>query len=181
LRTHNAGLEVVLVDLPVRDRLAAVRRGELDLALVRGEVTARGLRALPAWSEPLHAVVSTGHPAGRRDTVTLDELADTALRLPPRHWDRPLHDAVLRAVGTRPRLGRPAGTVQDTLVEVGADRDSWALLPADLVAGRETTRVRAIPVDPPVSVVGNVVLPDDGAPNRYVEHTVAAFRDPVPS
>lgn len=179
-RRHNPAFELVLVDLPVPDRLAAVRRGELDLALVRGEVSAPGLRALPAWSEPLHAVMSTQHPAARRETVTLDELGSSALRTPSRRCDQPLHDALttaLHAAGATPRLGRPMGTVQNTMVELGTDPDSWTLLPADLAASAESTRVRAIPFDPPITITGNVVVPDDGTPAHCVENTVAAFRD----
>lgn len=179
-RKHNPAFEVVLVDLPVPDRLAAVRRGELDLALVRGEVSAPGLRALPAWSEPLHAVLSTQHPAAGHDTVTLAELGSSALRTPSRRCDQPLHDALTAALdtaGTTPRLGRPMGTVQNTMVELGTDPDSWALLPADLAASAESTRVRAIPFMPSITITGNVVVPDDGTPAYCVETTVAAFRD----
>lgn len=178
LRVHNPRLDVVLVDLPVAARLTAVRQGELDLALARGPVTAPGVRVLPAWSEPLHAVVSTRHPLAARDSVSPVDLADCLLRLPFR-TDQPLHDAIiaaLREMGVRPPLGRPAGTVQDTIVEVGAEPASWALLPADQLAGAESTRVRAIPLDPPLSVIGNVITPDDDVPDHCKDVTVAAFR-----
>jgi hypothetical protein len=69
------------------------------------------------------------------------------------------------------------GTVQNTMVELGTDPNSWALLPADLAASAETTRVRAIPFDPPITITGNVVLPDTATPPHCVESTVAAFRD----
>jgi DNA-binding transcriptional LysR family regulator len=180
LRTHNPMFEVVLVDLPMPDRLAAVRRGELDLALAHGPVSAPGLRALPAWSEPLHAVVSTRHPVARHDTVTVHEMAPYPLRAPSRRCDQPLHDAVteaLHAAGATPHLGRPLGTVQNTMVELGVDQDSWSLLPADVVARTESTRVRAIPFTPPMTITGNVVIPDDGTPSHCVEITVGAFRD----
>jgi hypothetical protein len=69
------------------------------------------------------------------------------------------------------------GTVQNTMVELGTDPDSWALFPAELAASAESTRVRAIPFAPPITVTGNVVVPDDGTPDYCVETTVAAFRD----
>ena len=179
LRAHNPSLDVVLVDLPVAARLTAVRQGELDLALARGPVTAPGVRVLPAWSEPLHAVVSTRHPLAARDTVSPRELAGCVLRLPSDRSDPPLHGAVtaaLREMGVHPPLGRPAGTVQDTIVEVGADPASWALLPADQLASAGSTRVRAIPLDPPLLVTGNVITPDDDIPDHCTDYTVAAFR-----
>jgi DNA-binding transcriptional LysR family regulator len=179
LRVHNPRLDVVLVDLPVTARVTAVRQGELDLALARGPVTAPGVRVLPAWSEPLHAVVSTRHPLAKRDTVSPHELAGDVLRVPSHRTDPPLHDAItaaLRETGVRPPLGRPAGTVEATVVEVGADPASWTLLPADQLAGAASTRVRALPLDPPLSVTGNVITPVDDLPELCTHTTVAAFR-----
>jgi DNA-binding transcriptional LysR family regulator len=180
LREQNPQFEVILVDLPVTARLDALRRGELDLALARGVIAASGLRVLPAWSEPLHVVVSTRHPIGDRDVVDLRELADYALRYPSHDSDPALHQAVtvaLRDADIHPKLGRPTGTTQDTIVEVGSDPQSWALLPAEQVAGVSSTRVRSIPVDAPVAVTGSVIIPDVGTPSHCVETAVAAFRD----
>jgi DNA-binding transcriptional LysR family regulator len=179
LRGGNPDLKVVLVDLPVTARLQALRDGELDLALARGAVSSPGLRVRTAWSEPLHVVVSTGHPAASRESVTLAEMSDYTLRQPST-CDTPLRDAVtaaLREADVRPRLGRPTGTTQDTIVEVGADPSSWALLPAEQVAGTGSTWVRSIPLDPPLTVTGSVLTRDDGTPERCVENAVTAFRD----
>jgi DNA-binding transcriptional LysR family regulator len=180
LRVHNPGFEVVLVDLPVTARLTALRQGDLDLALARGVLSAPGVRVLPAWSEPLYAVMSAHHPAADGDAVTLDELAGYELRLPARDCDPPLHDAitsVLVEAGTSPALGRPIGSPQNTMVELTYDRRGWTLLPADLVA--PASRVRSVPVSPPVAVTGNVIVADngdgDGAANDCVDGLVAAF------
>jgi DNA-binding transcriptional LysR family regulator len=181
LRVLHPTFELVLADLPLAARLDALRRGDLDLALARGTVSAPGLRALPAWSEPLHAVVSARHPAAQRDVITLGELAGSVLRLPSRGSHPALHEAATAALGLagiRPPLGRPAGSVQDTVVEVGSDARSWALLPADLVEVTRSTRVRSIPLDPPVWVTGCVVTTDD-VPPGCVQKAVAAFRDAV--
>jgi DNA-binding transcriptional LysR family regulator len=177
LRGLSASFEVELVDLPVAQRLNALRRGELDLALVRGVVSAPGLRVLPAWSEPLYAVVSTRHPLGDRDVVTLDDMANYVLRLPQRGCDASSHDAVttaLRDAGVHPELGRPTGTIQDALVELGTDPRGWTLLPAEAVTSAGSTRVRAIPLDPPVTVTGSVVTADHVS-DSCVHGVVAAF------
>lgn len=179
LRERSPAFEVVLVDLPIAARLNALRRGELDLALARGVHSAPGLRVLPTWSEPLHAVVSSRHPAAGRETVSLAELADSVLRVPGRECDPPLHDALekaLRSSGVRPKLGRPAGTPQNTIIEVGSDSHSWAVLPADQVAETDSARVRVIPLDPPLSIVGSVITPEC-LPTHTATCAVAAFRD----
>jgi DNA-binding transcriptional LysR family regulator len=168
LRERSPAFDFVLVDLPQADRLNALRQGEIDLALARGVAAAPGVRVLPAWTEPLFAVVSARHPAAGRDVVNVAELADGDLRV---------HDpSVLREAGVRVRPGRPAGTVQDTIVEVGADPRAWTVLPADQVAEIRSTRVRAIPLAPRTTITGSVVVPDDLPPTCAAAHQ-AAFGD----
>jgi DNA-binding transcriptional LysR family regulator len=185
LQAQHPQFEVVLTDLPLAERLTALRRGELDLALARGPVFEAGLRALPAWEEPLHAVVPARHPLAWRDVIALAELAGTTLRLPCKTNEPELHDAAssaLSAAGVQPLLGRPAGSAAETVVEIGssgsAGPGSWALLPADLVDRAGSSRVRSIPLDPPAHVTGCVVTVAGQLPG-CVEKAVAAFRDGV--
>jgi DNA-binding transcriptional LysR family regulator len=185
LHAQHPEFELVLADLPLTDRLTALRRGELDLALARGRIFGPGLRALPAWTEPLHAVVSVRHPLARRDAVALRELAGSTLRLPCVTSDPELHDAVssaLNAADVQPLLGRPAGAAADTVVEIGSsgpdEPGSWALLPADLVDLAGSSRVRSIPLDPPAHVTGCVITVADHLPD-CVDKAVEAFRHAV--
>jgi DNA-binding transcriptional LysR family regulator len=161
LRERAPEFEVVLVDLPVEARLNALRQGDLDLALTRGVGSVPGLTVLPAWKENLLAVVSQHHPAAEGSAVGLAALAGDTLRLPAREHDPPLHDAVglaLRETGLCPRAGRPTGTLQDTIVEVGSDVRSWTVLPADQAAEIHSTRVRALPLEPAITIAGSVVV-----------------------
>ncbi|MBN6041277.1 LysR family transcriptional regulator [Amycolatopsis sp. 195334CR] len=175
LREQNPEFELVLVDLPVAERIAALRRGELDLALVRGPVSAPGLRVLPVWTEALHAVVSRRHPLAERSSVTIGDLAEHVLRVPS---DPLLHEAVTTALGPGgARLGRPAGTVPDTIVEVGSDPGSWAVLPAADVAAIGSTRVRSLPLIPPITITGHILTPDGAFPRQCAAAVTAAFRD----
>ncbi|HVT70189.1 MAG TPA: LysR family transcriptional regulator [Trebonia sp.] len=185
LRAQHPEVELVLANLPLEDRLAALRRGELDLALARGRVFGPGLRALPAWTEPLRAVVPARHPVACRDVVSLRELGGSALRLPCASNHPELHDAVvsaLSAAGVQPLLGRAAGSVADTVVEIGSSGSdglgTWALLPADLVDLTGSRRVRSIPLDPPAYVSGWVITVDGQLPG-CVEKAVEAFRAAV--
>ncbi|MEV4318031.1 LysR family transcriptional regulator [Actinocrispum sp. NPDC049592] len=181
LRERAPGFDVVLVDLPVEARLNALRHGELDLALTRGVHSVPGLTVLPTWTERLFAVVSQHHPAADRDAISLAELADHTLRLPARQHDPALHDAVafaLRETGLCPPAGRPAGTLQDTIVEVGSDPRSWTVLPADQAAEIRSTRVRSIAVEPAITIAGSIVVTADNA-SSAAECAVTAFRDHV--
>ncbi|WAL63785.1 LysR family transcriptional regulator [Amycolatopsis cynarae] len=178
LREGAPEFDVVLVDLPVEARLNALRQGDLDLALTRGVGSVPGLTVLPAWQENLLAVVSKHHPAADGSAVSLAELAGDTLRLPAREHDPPLHDAMglaLRETGLCPRTGRPTGTLQDTIVEVGSDSRSWTVLPADQVAEIHSTRVRAIPLEPAITIAGSVVIAEDAG--SAAECAVTAFRD----
>ncbi|WP_410590332.1 LysR family transcriptional regulator [Amycolatopsis sp. lyj-23] len=167
---ERAGFDVVLVDLPPAARLNAVRQGDADLALVRGVQAAPGLRVLPAWTEPVFAVVSARHPAADRPVVRVADLAGGELRIPS-------GDTVaLRAAGLEGRAGRPAGTARDTVVEVGSDPRGWTVLPADQVAEIRSARVRAIPLEPPATVTGSVVVPVELPGECAAAHT-AAFGD----
>ncbi|WP_410614501.1 LysR family transcriptional regulator [Amycolatopsis sp. lyj-109] len=169
LRERSPAFDVVLVDLPLPARLNALRQGEIDLALARGVRSAPGLRVLPTWTESLFAVVSARHPAAGRAVVGVAELAAGPLRT---SRDHDLPAEVLRVTVPQVR----AGTVADTIVEVGSDPRSWTVLPADQVAEIRSARVRAIPLEPHTTVTGSVVVPDD-LPSPCVAAHRAAFGD----
>ncbi|WP_435582415.1 LysR family transcriptional regulator [Amycolatopsis thermoflava] len=146
LREQAPGFDVVLVDLPLTARLNALRQGEIDLALAREVRSAPGLRVLPTWTEALFAVVSTRHAAAGRATVGVAELAAGPLKTSQDHDPSVL--GALPGVGLQGPPAHRAGTVHDTIVEVGSDPRSWTVLPADQVIEIRSTRVRAIPLEP---------------------------------
>ncbi|MEV4143432.1 LysR family transcriptional regulator [Amycolatopsis sp. NPDC049691] len=178
LREGDRPAEASLVDLPVPARLAAVRAGELDLALVRGPVDPAGLRVVRAWSEPLLAVVSDGHPLAERTGVPLGELESTPLRLPGHDEDPAMHDAVITALrqAGSPARARSEGSILTILIEIGAGQNAWTLLPAEQLTGFAARRVRALPLDPPLSVDGHIVA-SLKTPEICVSSFVRAFAD----
>ncbi|WP_309111159.1 LysR family transcriptional regulator [Saccharothrix sp.] len=174
LRERAPLFEVALVDLPLPARLNALRQGEIDVALARGVRSAPGVRVLPAWTESLYAVVSARHPAAGGEVVGVAELAADVVRTSRDH--DPAVITALREAGVQVRPGRRAGTVQDTIIEVGSDPRGWTVLPADQVAEIRSTRVRAIPLAPRTTITGSVVVPNDLPPTCTAAHR-AAFGD----
>ena len=175
MRVSERPAEPLLVDLPVAARLDAVRDGDLDLALVRGAVTATEARVVRAWSEPLHVVLSREHPAAGQPVLSLPDLDPAGLRLPARDSDPPMHDAIL-AVLPRAPVRAPAGHMINVLFEVGRDPGGWTLMPAEQLTGATSERVLNVPLDPPVTIDGHVVA-SLATPVTCVANYVAAFAD----
>jgi DNA-binding transcriptional LysR family regulator len=76
LAAAHPELEVRLRPASSEPLLRALRAGELDLALVHGPVSGRGLRTARLDTRPVGAVVGRGTGFDGRDSVRLEELAD---------------------------------------------------------------------------------------------------------
>jgi DNA-binding transcriptional LysR family regulator len=168
LRRAAPDLGLVLVDGTLAEHSAAVRSGDLDVALVRGAVRAAGLRGIELWRDPLTAVLPASHPAAAAPALPLTALAGLLLRLPERTDDPALHDAVLagcRAAGFAPCTGRPVRSVQDAIVEVGAgDRDVVFVYGEPSAQPSVPPSVVLRPLDPPLDVPGTLLVPATGPP-----------------
>jgi DNA-binding transcriptional LysR family regulator len=171
--TPDIGLE--LVDGTPLAHCAAVRAGDLDVALVRGAVQAPGLRTVELWREPLCAVLPAAHLAAAKETLPMGAIADgLLLRLPERGTDPALYDTVLTAcrdAGFAPCLGRPVGSVQDALIEIGASEREVTVVYGSPPALTPAVAVR--PLDPALSVPGYLVAPATGAPECLATLTAA--------
>jgi DNA-binding transcriptional LysR family regulator len=175
MRDSERPAEPRLVDLPVAARLDAVRDGELDLALVRGTVTSTTTTVVRAWSEPLHAVFSRDHRAAGKPAVSLHDLDPYGLRLPAPEIDPPMHDAILAALPVAPSRP-PAGDLLNVLFEVSQDPEGWTLIPAEQLVAARSERLLQVPLDPPVTVDGNIVT-SLATPEQCVASYLAAFTD----
>ncbi|WKX73543.1 LysR family transcriptional regulator [Streptomyces sp. XD-27] len=123
-------LRVRLEQAPPTDRLAAVRSGELDAALVRAVTAAPGLRLIPVWSDPLYVALPADHALADEPLLRLEHLADLPLRLAARDGNPPFHDLVLdacRRAGTEPPPGPPFTSLRQTLIDIGTDAPSWTV------------------------------------------------------
>ncbi|MFF9021932.1 LysR family transcriptional regulator [Streptomyces eurythermus] len=159
-------VRVRLVKLPPAERLAAVRAGVLDAALVRALPPGRagGLEAIPVWTDPLYAALPADHPLAGEPEPSLEQLAALPLRLAPHDRNPPFHGLItgaLRAAGAEPPPAAPFTSLQATLADIGAGPPSWTVFyevtglpPAPGVvfrplAGPTVTTSLAFPCGPP--------------------------------
>ncbi|MEU5884245.1 LysR family transcriptional regulator [Spirillospora sp. NPDC047279] len=136
--------EVLLSEIPLSDPFAALRRGDLDAAIVLDPVDEPGLVTGPPFSkEPQTLVVSTRHPFAGRTAVPAEDLAGCALLdlRAPAEWKAPSATPSGRPI---PR-GPQAGTLQEALALIAADRGAM-LFCAPTVRNQARTDVTSVPV-----------------------------------
>ncbi|MFI6502960.1 LysR substrate-binding domain-containing protein [Nonomuraea typhae] len=175
---HNAPrLQVRLKHLPLPERLAAVRTGALDAALVRARPPAPGLDLLPVWTDPLHAALPAGHPLAALPTLTLAQLAPLPLRLAPRENNPPFHDLITAALyetGTTPPPAPAFTTFQETLTAIAADpTPSWTVF-YEVAALPRLPRLALRPLNAPALTTHLAVPPDP--PTPALRHLLTALR-----
>ncbi|PZG17231.1 LysR family transcriptional regulator [Nonomuraea aridisoli] len=173
LRARAPGVDLILVDGTGPAHGAAVASGELDAAVVRGDVDAGRVRATPLGEDSCSVVLPANHPAADGDAVRIEQLADLLLRLPSRGMDRSLHDAVLARCAEADvlvRRGREVTSIEDAALEIGASAGAWTVLPTPLVEaaacghtfGASTVAVR--PLDPPLRLLVRLLVSAEKPP-----------------
>jgi DNA-binding transcriptional LysR family regulator len=168
IRLAVPDLPVELDNRPGSEQLAAVARGDLDLALVRGIASWPGLQVVELAREPLVAAVPAAHPLAGRAAVSLPDLATLPVRLPARECDPLFHDwmlAACREAGVTPQLGRPALSPPDTLVELGAGAPAWAPLYVDPTTVTGIGQVALLPLDPVLELPIALAVPENRPPS----------------
>ncbi|UJW31701.1 LysR family transcriptional regulator [Saccharothrix sp. AJ9571] len=168
-------LRVRLKRLAPLDRLAAVRSGELDAALVRALPAARNLELHPVWQDPLHVALPDAHPLARKSVLSWEELADLPLRSAPRAENPPFYDLIrdtCAAAGVDPPAGPPFTGLAETLAEIATGSPSWTVFYE--VSGRPSFPGVAIrPLTGPVLTTSLAVPP--GPPTPATRHLLTAL------
>ncbi|MFD0660579.1 LysR substrate-binding domain-containing protein [Thermocatellispora tengchongensis] len=130
-----------------RDHLDALRRGDLDLALVATPTdTVPGVHLQSLDSEPLLLVCPVSHPLASSGTIRLEQIADEAFIDSPAGWgNRLLVDSAFAAAGLRRTVYTE--TIDFTMAQsLVGERLGVAFVPATLV--RADPRLVALDVDP---------------------------------
>ncbi|RDI61571.1 DNA-binding transcriptional LysR family regulator [Nocardia pseudobrasiliensis] len=140
------GVQVELVALPVRERLARVADGRLDAAFVRSPspTDSPDLEFVAAWQDPLVVALPAKHPLAAQDSIHPAELATVPLRLTERRNHPALVDLVLNAcqrAGFEPIPATTSTTLQDTLAAIGSGSPMWTVVYAANAAQVHNPRV----------------------------------------
>ena len=128
LRHGAHDLNVQLVRLPEQERLERLADGRLDAAIIRDvNIELRRASANTRIAESLVAALPATQTTARRRTIRLADLAAMPARLPERHENPALLDALVtgcRRIGVN--LKRiPAGADEDMLALIANGPPSW--------------------------------------------------------
>lgn len=123
-QTEHPDCEIQLAEIPLSDPFGALRRGELDVAIVMLPVNEPDLTSGPPFSkEPQTLAVSTRHPFAGRSSMDAEELAECRLldlRGPaPAYW-RELTAPTRTPDGTPVPKGPQVSTLQEALTLIAA-------------------------------------------------------------
>lgn len=121
------GLRVRLLQEARERRIEALRSGELDAVLVRGDGQLTGLSVTPVWDDPLIVALPATHPLAALPRFDPADLAGLPLRLAPRDHNPVFHDLVtglMRRAGIDVPVGPHFTTLQETLAAIAADSTS---------------------------------------------------------
>ena len=132
-RERYPHLSVSMVEMKSADSLAAVRSGEIDIALARLDDEATGLEIKPIISDHLVLALPATHPLTRKARVSLAELADESLVLFPRRSSPTFFDQITRAC-------REAGFSPLVRYEVSSDITQIAYVGCGMAVGLVPSR-----------------------------------------
>ncbi|MCX5195582.1 LysR family transcriptional regulator [Streptomyces sp. NBC_00249] len=174
-RTGHARLE--LVTGSTAERLAQVRSGDLDGALLRGERTDPGLEFLPLWQDALVVALPAGHQLAASRTVALARLAELPLRLCTRSRNPALHDLVMRScrtAGYTPVPGPEFTNDQDTLAAIGHGAPSWTVFYAPQADQLPVPGVAFRPLSDPTPALRTCLAVRPGPPRAALRTLIEA-------
>jgi DNA-binding transcriptional LysR family regulator len=134
-RTHPEA-KVKLLDLSPGEQIAALRRGEIDLALIgqEGSLLSTEFYTRKLTTLPVVAVMPADHPLASRKKIWLKELRNERFISSPEE-DLPGRDRwivqLCRRAGFRPKFGQEAASVSNMFTLIGSE-GAVTLVPAYL-------------------------------------------------
>jgi DNA-binding transcriptional LysR family regulator len=150
-RAARPGVRLQLREMSSAPQAQALREGSLDVGFLSEPDAGGSLRCWRSWTQPLAALVASGHALAGNRAVMLRELAGEAFVTFPRAQAPELYDvigAACRAAGVEPRVVQEAPSWQMIAGLVGAGV-GVAIVPAS-VRRLGVPGVRALRLHPPI-------------------------------
>lgn len=152
----HPGVDLRLQEMHSAEQVEALRRGMLDVAVLREPILDPAIASMELVREPFVLALPRRHPLARRRLVEVSGCANEPFVLFPRHVAPTLHDQILalcREAGFRPRLENEA-VEWHTIMALVAAGLGVTIGPASL--GR--LRVQGVTVRPLRTGAGRAVL-----------------------
>jgi len=136
MRRIHPEVKVKLLDLSPGEQIAALRKGEIDLALIgqEGALVSTEFYTLKLTTLPLVAVMPADHPLASKKRISLKELRDEAF-ISSTEEDLPGHDRwitqLCRRAGFRPKFVQEAVSVSNMFTLIVSE-GAFALVPSYL-------------------------------------------------
>lgn len=169
-------------ELDTADALEALRRGEVDIALVRLDRDRPPVRVLPLGDDALVAALPEAHPlATEEGPLPLARLAEEPMMLLPRAISPGYHDRILaacREAGFAPRAAREVGSAMAQLGLCAA-----GLGVALVSSGMASLRPRGVvfrPLAGPVAAMGVALAWNEEQPGAIGREAAAVARRVFP-
>jgi len=152
-RERHPDVRVLLRELSSVPQIEALRKGELDIAIVSGMSEEKGIASFEVWRDQLVALVPPLHPASLKRSVPVSALAADPFILFPRSQTPHLYDqivSIFRKDGIEPSFGQEAQSWH-MIAELVAAGMGVSVVPAS-VSRYRVPRVRYVPLRPADSV-----------------------------
>lgn len=110
-RERYPRVQMELRQLTTEDQVEGLRRGDIDVGLVRELESVEGLTVVPLLKEPLLAALPDNHPLSERESVSLAELSEERFITVPRSQAPRLYDRFVylcHTAGFSPRISQEA-------------------------------------------------------------------------
>ena len=122
-RQHHAGVEVSLEDMSTAAQVQALRRGQIQLGLLRPPINDETVEIEDLVQERLMVALPEKHPLARKSHVRLAELAQESFVLCSAEFEPSLHRCyleLLKRAGFEPRIAQEVTHLQTQLGLVAA-------------------------------------------------------------
>ncbi|MCI1673663.1 MAG: LysR family transcriptional regulator [Bifidobacterium tibiigranuli] len=150
------GYTVRAVEVAPEQRAASLADGTIDAAFFRGRVRDMTLRSERVWEDRLIAAMPEHHPLAGKDSVSIQELAESPVALASYDVNPALHDVLNEAYSTqglRLTVGMPFTSVEATFAVMAANSaPMWTPIYETYEAEHQYEGIRVVSIEPAITI-----------------------------